>query len=270
MPTIEIDGARLCVIDGGPRTARAVVLLHGFPLSSAMWRDQVACLADRYRVVAPDLRGFGGSSLGDWPGHGAPSLDRYTDDAVALIDRLGIARPVTVVGFSMGGYVALNLLRRHPTRCDSLVLMDTRAQADDDTQRATRLKMAEGVGEWGSARVAELMRPKLFGSGASRQTIDETVAVIAATDPAAIAAAQRAMAARPDSTPWLATISIPTLVLVGADDAISTAGEMKTIAEAIPSARFVVVPDAGHMAPVERPDEVSRALLEFLGQRGPA
>jgi pimeloyl-ACP methyl ester carboxylesterase len=210
------------------------------------------------------LRGFGGSSSGDWPGSAEPSLDRYADDVIGLIDVLGLAPPVTIVGFSMGGYVALNLLRRSPGRLDAVALMDTLATADDETQRGTRLKMAEGVGEWGAARVAELMRPKLFGPVASQQTIDETVAVISASDPRAIAAAQRAMAVRPDSTPLLPSIAIPTLVVVGADDAISPVGKMQAIADLIPRARFEVIQGAGHMAPLERPAAVNAALRSFL------
>ncbi|MGL4512281.1 MAG: alpha/beta fold hydrolase [Lacipirellulaceae bacterium] len=256
----------LTVIDVGPRDAAVVVLLHGFPLSSAMWREQIAALSDRWRVLAPDLRGFGASRFaeGAVAEGGDDSLDQYADDVVAALDALGISEPTTVCGFSMGGYVALNLLRRHPERIGALVLMGTLATADGDAQRATRLKMAEGVHEWGSARVAELMRPKLFGPAAPQRAIDETAAVIAATDPRAIAAAQRAMAARPDSTGLLPSIVIPTLLVAGVDDAISTVEAMRSMAAAIPGSRFEVIDGAGHMTPVEQPQAVSDVLRDFL------
>jgi pimeloyl-ACP methyl ester carboxylesterase len=181
----------------------------------------------------------------------------------AILTSLKTDGPVVLVGFSMGGYIALNMARRCPESFDGLVLMDTRAAADDPTARATRLKMAEHVAEWGASRVAELMRPKLFAAGTDEAIAQETVAVISSTDPAAIAASQLAMADRPDSTPLLGSITKPTLVIVGEHDAISPPDEMRQIAEAIPGARFVEIPGAGHMAPIEAPAAVNAALAEF-------
>ncbi|TWT96869.1 3-oxoadipate enol-lactonase 2 [Botrimarina colliarenosi] len=263
---LEIGGARIAFEDtGSPRSGAATLLLvHGFPLSHAMWRRQIESLAGECRVVAPDLRGYGDTPLGDWPVEGEPPrLDRYAEDLAALIEHLKSDGPVVLVGFSMGGYIALAMERNHAAAYDALVLMDTRAAADDETARATRHKMADNVGEWGAGRVAELMRPKLFANETPEAIVQETVALIAATDPAAIAASQRAMAARPDSTPLLASITKPTLVVVGEHDALSPPAEMRQIADAIPSARFVEIAGAGHMAPVERPEAVNAALAEF-------
>lgn len=263
---IEVDDAQIVSATAGSPypEAATLVLVHGFPLSRAMWKAQLEGLSPASHVVTPDLRGYGESSFGDWPAEGeAPSLDRYADDLKALIASLKTDGPVVLVGFSMGGYIALNMARRCPEAFDALVLMDTRAAADDETARATRLKMAEHVHEWGASRVAELMRPKLFAPGAREAIVQETVAVISSTDPAAIAASQLAMAARPDSTPMLRSIAKPTLVVVGEHDAISPPAEMRQIAEAIPGARFVEVAGAGHMAPVEAPAAVNAALAEF-------
>lgn len=255
---------RVVYDDVGPRNdGPTLLLVHGFPLSRAMWRAQLEGLAATCRVVAPDLRGFGGSTLGGWPGGGGASLDRYADDLVALLDRLEPRGPVALVGFSMGGYVALALERWLPGVCDALVLMDTRAVADTDEGRATRLKMADHVAEWGASRVAELMRPRLFAPQTPESVVAETARVIAATNPAAIAAAQRAMATRPDSTPLLPLVAKPTLVVVGEHDAISPPEEMRAIAEAVSGARFAVIADAGHMAPVEDPDAVNDLLRGF-------
>lgn len=264
--SLEIDGARIAYVDtGSPRPGAATLLLvHGFPLSRAMWRSQVEGLASVCRIVAPDLRGYGESAPGDWPAADeSPTLDRYADDLTVLADCLQADGPVVLVGFSMGGYIALNVERRCPDAFDALVLMDTRAIADDEAGRATRLKMAEHVHEWGAARIAELMRPNLFATATPEAVVRETVDVIASTDPAAIAASQRAMAARPDSTPLLGSIAKRTLVVVGEHDAISPPAEMRGIAEAIPGARFIEIAGAGHMAPVERPEAVNAALAEF-------
>ncbi|MEO0529058.1 MAG: alpha/beta fold hydrolase [Planctomycetota bacterium] len=267
MDSIEVDGARLAFEDtGSPKPgAPTLLLVHGFPLSHAMWRAQIDGLKSVCRVVAPDLRGYGASSLGDWPTDGAtPSLDRYADDLAALIEHLDTDGPVVFAGFSMGGYTAFAMLQRHADRFDALALIDTRAGDDTDEARATRLKMADKVSEWGAARVAELMRPKLFAPDTDEQIVQQTVELIASADPAAIAASQRAMAARPDSTPMLAEIDKPTLVVAGEHDALTPAAEMRGIAEAIPNARYVEIEGAGHMAPVEKPEAVNAALREFV------
>lgn len=263
---LEIAGASLSFVDtGSPAPSGATILLvHGFPLSHAVWNEQIALLSKRNRVIAPDLRGFGGSTLGEWPSDTEPaSLGRYSDDLAELLDDLAPGGPLLFAGFSMGGYIAFSFMQNHPGRIGGLALIDTRAIADDDAARSKRLKMAEKVGEWGSARVAEMMRPALFGSAAPAEAIDETVRVISQTDPRSIAAAQQAMAARPDSTPRLVEIGLPTLVLVGESDAISSAEEMTGIAAQIPGSKLEVIPGAGHMTPVEKPDAVSKALGDF-------
>lgn len=263
---LDVDGTRLAYVDtGSPQVgAPTLLLVHGFPLTNIMWKAQIDGLKETCRVVAPDLRGYGGSSLGGWPEpEGEPSLVRYADDLAALIDHLNADGPVVFAGFSMGGYIAFSMLERHADRLDGLALLDTRAAADNDTARATRLKVAEHVSEWGAARVAELMRPNLFAPGTTASIVQQTVELIASTDPAAIAASQRAMAARPDSTSRLPEIDKPTLVVVGDQDAISPPAEMRSLAEAIPNAQFVEIEGAGHMAPVEQPDAVNTALHEF-------
>lgn len=267
MKTFDHAGAQLAYDDtGSPHPgAPTLILLHGFPLSRAMWSAQVEALADTARVVAPDLRGYGASTAGGWPAEGeSPSLDRYADDVAALVESLQADGPVVLTGFSMGGYIALALMRRRPELVDALVLMDTRSAADADEARATRIKMAEKIGEWGAARVAELMRPNLFAEGTPDAVVEATTRVIAATPPETIAVSQRAMAARPDSTPLLGQIDKPTLVVCGEHDAISPPAEMRGIAEAIPNAQFLEIAGAGHMAPVEKPDAVNAALREFL------
>lgn len=262
----EVDGASIAYVDTGASRpgATTLLLVHGFPLSHAMWREQVAGLAGDCRVVAPDLRGYGESTLGGWPrADEPPRLARYADDLAELIPRLDADGPVVYVGFSMGGYTAFPFFERHRSLIDGLVLMDTRAADDTDDARDTRLKMAEKIGEWGAGRVAELMRTKLFAPGTAEGIIDEVVAVIASSDTASIAASQRAMAARPDSTEGLGSIDLPTLVVCGAEDELTPAAEMRSIAEAIRGAEFVEVAGAGHMAPLERPDEVNVALRRF-------
>ena len=149
----------------------------------------------------------------------------------------------------------------------ALAVLDTRSLADTEEARAGRLKMAENVAEWGSGRVAEMMGPKL----SAPSTFKTKPAIIAAlrhvverTSPAGIAAAQRGLAARPDMTSFLPHISVPTLVMVGDEDAISPPAEMQAIAAAIPNAEFVVIPNSGHMTTMENPEAVNQALTKFI------
>lgn len=258
------DGTPLAYAEHGTG-GLTLVLVHGFPLSHAMWQSQWEGLADVCRVVAPDLRGYGDSPLGDWPADGeTPSLARYADDLATLIDALDSRGPVVLAGFSMGGYIAFEMLRRNARCFDAFALLDTKATADDEAGVETRLKMADKINEWGTARVAELMRPKLFAPGTPDAIVEETVAVISATHPAAIAASQRAMASRPDSTDLLAAIDKPALVLVGAEDSLTPPAGMRSMADALPSSRYVEIAGAGHMAPVEKPAAVNAALREFV------
>lgn len=264
--SIEVAGAKLEFSDTGSPSPNAPMLLlvHGFPLSRAMWSAQVKALAQEFRIVAPDLRGYGGSTIGDWPtDEHTVSLRRYAEDLVAILDYLQHDGPVVLVGFSMGGYIALAMEREWPDHFGALALLDTRAAADSEESRATRLKMADKIHEWGAARVAELMRPNLFAAGTPEAIVEQTVQLIGSTQPASIAASQRAMAARPDSTSRLPAINKPTLVLVGQSDAISPPGEMQTMAQSIPGAQYVEIAGAGHMAPVENSAAVNAALKEF-------
>ena len=240
----------------------AVVLLHAFPLSSAMWREQREALDGRYRVLTPDTRGFGGSPLGD----DEPSLDRCADDVVALLDRLDLDR-VVLGGLSMGGYVAMALLRRHPERVRALVLADTKAGADPDAGRANRLRIAEAVERDGSGVLVDEVLPALLGPTTTSQRPEvagRVRALVQAAPPAAAAWAQRAMAARPASLDVLAQTDVPALVLVGDEDALSPVADAHAMADALPQGRLVVLPGAGHLSAVEVPTQFAAALGAFL------
>lgn len=261
---IHLAGARLAWSEAGSAEANGVLLVHGFPLHGGMWRDQHTALAHDYRVLAPDLRGYGRSTLGDWPDD-ATTLGRYADDLAALLDAAGLESAV-VVGFSMGGYIALEMLRRCPERVAALVMMDTRVIADDEAGRAGRLKMAAHAAEWGAKRIAGMMRPKLLASDASDEAVQQTLGQIESADPAAIAASQLAMAARPDSTELLGQYAGPLLAIVGEHDEISPPDEMRGFAQAAPRGEFVEIPGAGHMAPIERPTAVTDTLRAWLAR----
>jgi 3-oxoadipate enol-lactonase len=259
---IPINGIELALVDAG--AGPAVLLLHAFPLDHRIWDAQIEALATSYRVIAPDLRGFGQSEATG----GRVSMSQFAADLAGLLDELGVTAPVTLAGLSMGGYIALAFWQAYAHRLQALILCDTRAAADPPDVAAGRLATAERVLAEGAEFLAQSMLPRLL-SPHTIQRRPEIVAalrqVILANDPRGIAAAACGMAVRPDMTAALGRIRCPTLVIVGHDDAAAPPSEMRAIAAAIPAARFVEIADAGHLSSVEKPVEVSGAMLEFLG-----
>lgn len=257
---------RLAYSDEG--SGSAVVLLHGFPLSRAMWREQIAALAPSHRVIAPDLRGHGGSPDPE----GLYTMDELADDVIELLDGLGIGGPIALGGLSMGGYVALSIMERCGKRVGALLLMDTRASADTPEAARDREANAQAVLAAQSARsLVEKMVPRLFSQATLNdhpERVEPLRCLMEETSPRGIAGALRGMAIRPDRRALLAQIAVPTLVLVGEDDVVTPPDEARGIASAIPGARLVVIPKAGHLAPYENPGASNQAILQFLATAG--
>lgn len=266
MKTIRCGTIDLHTIDVGQ--GPPVLLVHGFPLDHGMWQSQMEELSRDHRVIAPDLRGFGQSKLPDGPlAADAVTMEQYADDLALLLDGLAVRDSVTFCGLSMWGYIAWQFWRRHANRLARLILCDTRAVADSPDAAKGRLDTAKKVLAEGSGVVAQGMLPKLIAAGTVEQQPhikQQLAATMSGTSPAGIAAALRGMAVRPDVTSWLPSINVPTLVLVGAEDAIAPPAEMRSIAAAIPGAQFVEIAAAGHMAPLENPAASNAALRKFL------
>jgi pimeloyl-ACP methyl ester carboxylesterase len=246
-----------------------VVLLHGFPLDRDMWDAQIGALGREFQVIAPDLRGFGKSTLAPADVDDGVGMDRYAADVLAVLDALGVAEPVVLAGFSMGGYIAWQIALHHAERLRGLALCDTRAAGDAADAAAGRLKMAAAVLEANSAEPALVMLDRLLAPETHElrpEIVNGVKAMILRQSPGAIAAAQRGMARRDDVRDKLATIACPCLCLVGLADVISKPQEMAEIAAALPDAKYVEVA-AGHMAPMENADAVTAALRDFAQSR---
>ncbi len=260
MPTVQVNGTELFYRDAGdPTAASVVVLLHAFPLSSGMWSRQLTALGRRHRVVAPDYRGLGGSK----PSAEPSTLPRLAEDVRALLAHLRVER-AAVGGLSMGGYLALELYRQAPGLFRGLVLADTKAGADDDAGKAAREKFAQSALEKGLEWVADEMIPKLLRPDPDPAVAREVRELIRRGTPAGVAAAQRGMAQRADSKATLGTIACPTLVIVGDQDVLTPPKESQAMAKAIPGAKLVKLPGAGHLANLESPEAFNRALVEFV------
>ncbi|MCE9581540.1 MAG: alpha/beta hydrolase [Planctomycetes bacterium] len=238
-----------------------LVLLHAFPLSATMWDPNFTRLREGNMLVAPHLRGFGGSAAGT-----TASMDEMADDVAELLDALHIER-AAFAGLSMGGYVALAMWRRHRARVSALVLADTRAAGDTAEQKAGRAVMAAEVMKGGAAVAVEKLLPKLLSAGASAAAKGFVSEMILANRPEGIAAALMGMGARADSTPLLATIDVPTLLVCGANDVITPPAEMREVAGKIRGAKYVELAGIGHLSNIEAPQVFSETVSGFLAER---
>lgn len=240
-----------------------LVLLHAFPLSSAMWLEQREGLSGRFRVITPDLRGFGGSVLAD----AEPSIATMAEDVARLLRSKGVDRAV-IGGLSMGGYVAMALCRHFPECVLGLVLANTKASADSDAVRDVRLRQAERLETEGTVRaLVDDVLPKLVGPTTYRQralVYGRVRGLVQATPPSAAAWAQRAMAARGESFETLRGTKAPALVMAGAEDELSTEDDARAMVDALPNAELMVIPRAGHLSSVEQPQLFNQAVAEFV------
>jgi YbgC/YbaW family acyl-CoA thioester hydrolase len=254
---VTVNGVRLAIETGG--TGSPILVLHGFPVDRTVWRHQLDTLTG-YRRIALDLRGMGQSDAPDL----GYSMAMYADDVIGLLDALGEDR-VVLCGLSMGGYIAFELIRRYRHRFNGLILMDTRAEADSAEGRKTRDALVAKVRDQGAIAAAEAMLPRFFTGSVPPDIIQAVRDMILRTPVSGIIGALTAMRDRPDSTSLLpGLVGLPTLVVVGQEDVITPPAISEAMAAAIPEARLVEIPGAGHLPCVEQPVPTTRAILKFL------
>jgi len=229
-----------------------------------MWGPQMAALSGRYSIVAPNLPGFGDSPQAD----PAAWMDAAADQAAEAMTAAGMDRAV-VCGLSMGGYVALAFWRRHADRVAGIILANTRSGADDEAGQQRRRDLATRLRAEGNGFLAD-NPPPLLSAEARPELLERMQAIIRKQPAEAIATASLAMAARVDSTPDLAGINVPALVVTSSGDALIPAAASEPMAQQIPGARLEVIPDAGHLSNVEAPEEFNRLLVEHLERSGVA
>jgi pimeloyl-ACP methyl ester carboxylesterase len=265
----RINGFQMNYEDVG--SGPAVLLIHGFPLDRTLWTYQIEALKRDYRLIVPDLRGHGQSQAPPGPYR----MDQMADDLRALLQKLEIDR-VVLAGLSMGGYVAFAFWRIYPHLVRALVLADTRAAADTPDARQNRYAMIDLVKDQGTAGSVESMLPNLLSPATLKskpKIVIHARRMMVNTPTAGVIGALEGMARRPDSTQALETITVPTLIIVGEDDAITPPTEAEAMRDAILAARrqqhapdvtLARIPDAGHLAPLENPRAVNQALQAFL------
>ena len=237
----------------------AVVLVHGYPLDGDMWADVSRHLSPKFRVLRPDL-----PSRRDTPHPSQPSIREYASWIAAVIDAAG--GRAGVAGFSMGGYVLLELLRARPETVAAAAFVDTQAGADDAAGRQARNRAIFTAREMGPSAVSDGMIPKLLSAGSRGRPdlVARVRAIVRRQNPNSIENDLLAMRDRADSLPSLGAVSVPALIVVGSEDAITPPAKAAAMAQAIPGAALVSIPGAGHLSPMEKPDEVAAALSGFF------
>lgn len=248
--------------DSGQAMKPVLVLLHGFPLDHEMWRPQIVKFVPQCRVIAPDLPGFGCAEPPTIPF----SMDSIADSIVQMLESSGISKKVVLCGLSMGGYIALAIARRHPGRLQGLILADTRAEPDDETGKENRNRMIELVSKSGPEAIIDMMLPKLLGATTQQGQpgLRASVRAMAARQSAeGISAALVAMRDRPDARPALAEIRVPTLVIVGEEDANTPVSMASALAKSIQGASLEVIPRAGHLSNLENSAAFNSAVERF-------
>ena len=256
------SGVAMSYRDLGDGDGVPLVLLHAFPLNARMFEPQMTAFSGDRRVVAPDYPGFGRSPRTP----AQPDVHYYAEGVRRLLDRLHLER-VALGGVSMGGYVAFECMRVFPERISALVLANTRPEPDSKEMRETRNEMAlrvaqEGVGVLVKLQMERLLAPHTLQN--DEALVEKVRAMILENSPDGAVAALGAMRDRPDSTPLLGEIGVPTLVVGGEEDGISSPEVMSAMAAEIPGAHHVTIPNAGHLSNLEAPGKFNSALKDFL------
>ena len=276
--TLKLNGRTVNYVDQGH--GEPLLLIHGFPLDHSMWLRQIDFFQSDYRVICPDLPGFGASepmsgfgeltagvkSVGDPE---SLSMESLADWLIAFLDAITCVQPVNYCGLSMGGYIGWQFWRRHPDRLKSIIAANTRAAKDDELVRRARHMAAAQVRVSGAQPVADAMIEKLFYLAEDQNPLEieyltRVHQTILTTDPGVISSGQIGMSQRVDATDWLSEIAIPMLFIGGEFDSITPPAEMQSNATAANNAPFETIPAAGHLTPLEQPEAFNVAVGKFL------
>lgn len=253
-----VNGVALAYDDQGQGTP--VVLLHGFPFSRRMWSSQVPAISRVARVITPDLRGFGESD-------GVPeSMEQMAEDVHALVRALSLPA-IVLAGFSMGGYVAFRYLAARAREVRAVMLLDTRPEPDGAEARQRRFAGIERIRREGPQGFLDdfarlLVSPRTVEN--RPEVVTEVRRLMEGTNVETLTGGLRAMAERPDSTPLLAGLSMPALVVVGEDDKATPVESSRMMAATVRGAQLVIIPGAGHVSNIEQPQAFNEALTGFL------
>lgn len=259
---IRVNDVTLNYAERGLPQGAPIVFIHGFPFNHSMWEPQMKALPNHFRAITYDVRGHGESDVGD----GQYSIEFFVDDLIALMDHLVIKQAV-LCGLSMGGYIALRAVERHPERVSGLILCDTRSEADSDEGKVKRSATVRSVRTHGVATFAEefvklVFAPETFE--ANPLLVASIREMIEANKPLGICGTALALGGRTDTTKALASIKVPTLVIVGEHDTLTPPAAAQAMQSKIRGSELRIIPRAAHLTNLENSAEFNNHLVGFL------
>ncbi len=259
---IKINGMTMNYVERGTPGGLPVTFIHGFPFSLGMWEPQMWALPNQYRAIAYDVRGHGHSDVGD----GQYTVELFVDDLIGLLDHLVIAKTV-LCGLSMGGYIALRAIERHPDRINGLILCDTKSTPDTDEGKVKRTATLKSVKMNGVEQFAEGFVKTVFADSTFQshpEIIDTIKTVIKQTSPIGIGGTLLALAGRTDTTPVLSKIAVPTLILCGERDTLTPPRDSEFMHRLVTGSAFHLIPSSAHLSNLENPGVFNEKLITFL------
>jgi 3-oxoadipate enol-lactonase len=240
-----------------------LIFIHGYPLNKTLWEAQLQALSTTARVIAPDLRGHGGSE----PVQGTYTMRSMAKDIKELIENLNIEQPVVLCGLSMGGYICFEYIRNYPNMVKGMILAATRATADSIEVKVNREEAVAIALEKGSLAIANMMLPKMLAPATYTQKpalVERVRNIMVNTSTQAIVGDLRGMLNREDSTSLLKEINIPVLIMHGAEDQLIPISEVDLMKKRIKNAKLEILPQAGHLLNIEQPDLFNQAVRNFI------
>jgi pimeloyl-ACP methyl ester carboxylesterase len=258
---VELQDTNLFVEDLG--SGVPLLLIHGFPLNQEIWRPQIEALSANARVIALDLRGHGQSP----PTESPYSMDLLADDCAGVLEVLNVDQPVVICGHSMGGYISFAFYRRHPEKVGGLILAATRAGADSEEGKLNRDKAAQLTEEKGTQPVIDSMLPIIMATQTHREKpelVSQVAGIMKKTSTNGMIGALLGIKTRPDSTPTLGQIKVPTLIIHGEGDQIIPLSESEAMHAKIPDSKLEILPNAGHLPNLEQIHSFNKAVESFL------
>ncbi|GJQ41342.1 MAG: alpha/beta hydrolase [Ignavibacteriaceae bacterium] len=252
----------LAVFISGEENLKSIIFVHGFPYDHQMWQPQIEELKKDYFCVSYDIRGLGESPAND----GQFTMESFVDDLERIVDELKLYKPV-LCGLSMGGYISLRAMERIQNKFSALILCDTKSEADNNEGKLKRASAIKQINSGMFGEFVETFVLNCFGEKFVRENNAEYRKVVDRSkknSPNGVKGCLLAMAGRTDTTENLKNIKLPALIICGSEDKLSPPSVMKSMSDKIPNAKFVIIKEAGHMTPIEKPSEVGKAIKEFL------
>jgi len=247
--------------NGNPQN-KGILFIHGFPYDHNMWQKQVEELETVYHCISYDIRGLGSSPAGD----GQFTMESFVDDVGFIIDELKLDKPI-LCGLSMGGYIAFRCMERMQDKFSGLIICDSKSEADNNEAKLKRANAIKTINTESVQKFVGDFIPGCFAQSSINNIkipYKEVLNRSMKFDPAGVKGCQLAMLSRTDTTSYLPQIKIPALLICGEDDRLTPPEIMKLTAEKITNSEFVIVPEAGHMTPIENPKFVNKVITKFL------